>query len=88
MPQCPQRLLFLKSPSMRREWIEISLDPPSIPHIGVSPSMRREWIEISETLLCATSGGSPSMRREWIEMICYTGAMQTRWVSLHAEGVD
>ena len=28
---------MLSSPSMRREWIEISLDPPSIPHIGGLP---------------------------------------------------
>ena len=34
-----------KSPSMRREWIEIFLIHLA-PHGFPSPSMRREWIEI------------------------------------------
>ena len=36
-----------KSPSMRREWIEIDQGRMAIHRIGESPSMRREWIEIS-----------------------------------------
>ena len=40
----------LKSPSMRREWIEMI--PNCIRYsIALSPSMRREWIEIT----CVTS---------------------------------
>ena len=34
-----------QSPSMRREWIEISPTYPGVV-IAPSPSMRREWIEI------------------------------------------
>ena len=36
---------FVMSPSMRREWIEISIRENSSPG-GGSPSMRREWIEM------------------------------------------
>ena len=57
-----------KSPSMRREWIEIiikilwSKQPES-------PSMRREWIEIVRVSISTRSFlRSPSMRREWIEI--------------------
>ena len=35
----------LRSPSMRREWIEISISRSDLP-LKRSPSMRREWIEI------------------------------------------
>ena len=58
-----------KSPSMRREWIEIRLeiDIAGVPH--TSPSMRREWIEIIIThSLFRLGTPSPSMRREWIEI--------------------
>ena len=33
------------SPSMRREWIEMTTNPLQI-LLHMSPSMRREWIEI------------------------------------------
>ena len=35
-----------KSPSMRREWIEMLHGNQSLTHSRRSPSMRREWIEI------------------------------------------
>ena len=37
-----------QSPSMRREWIEISPTYPGVV-IAPSPSMRREWIEMLTT---------------------------------------
>ena len=76
------------SPSMRREWIEIS-DASLYPYGYRSPSMRREWIEMSSLCLCpGGSTRSPSMRREWIEMSPSRKEVLTRQVSLHAEGVD
>ncbi len=36
-----------KSPSMRREWIEMSSSFPMVFAFS-SPSMRREWIEIGD----------------------------------------
>ena len=38
----------IKSPSMRREWIEMLLPLPTVRVMFLSPSMRREWIEISD----------------------------------------
>ena len=35
-----------QSPSMRREWIEISIIDYNVHHLVASPSMRREWIEM------------------------------------------
>ena len=58
----------LMSPSMRREWIEMSVLPKKIEWNFESPSMRREWIEILHFSVCITSSPSPSMRREWIEI--------------------
>ena len=39
------RVIFLASPSMRREWIEMKLSQYLTMRTW-SPSMRREWIEI------------------------------------------
>ena len=65
-------LLFLgggtgRSPSMRREWIEIDSPGWRVSRYR-SPSMRREWIEIHSPDMTASLYLSPSMRREWIEM--------------------
>ena len=38
-------IAFIRSPSTRREWIEIYL-PPAHEVLVLSPSTRREWIEI------------------------------------------
>ena len=40
--------ILLRSPSMRREWIEIHASTQIIVSARWSPSMRREWIEISK----------------------------------------
>ena len=64
MGLCPH-----KSPSMRREWIEIC-GGFHRGHVDRSPSMRREWIEIRDVIDKIHMGEkSPSMRREWIEML-------------------
>ena len=57
-----------RSPSMRREWIEIISHKHMI-CIQLSPSMRREWIEIHIIKILVKENPSPSMRREWIEML-------------------
>ena len=56
-----------KSPSMRREWIEILLESLKEGYT-MSPSMRREWIEIMFKWENLPESMSPSMRREWIEI--------------------
>ena len=38
-----------RSPSMRREWIEIAISESQKTAIYQSPSMRREWIEMRNT---------------------------------------
>ena len=76
------------SPSMRREWIEMSLHSCTSMYLR-SPSMRREWIEIDKgTSTAVHLLTSPSMRREWIEMINQSICGNVNLVSLHAEGVD
>ena len=60
-------LVKIVSPSMRREWIEISFVNFVVEFL-MSPSMRREWIEISKRTAEHNRGESPSMRREWIEI--------------------
>ena len=56
------------SPSMRREWIEISEYLRLRLACNSSPSMRREWIEMFLSRLRSDYYVSPSMRREWIEI--------------------
>ena len=75
------------SPSMRREWIEISLDCTGI-RVLQSPSMRREGIEMAVTCQKSVLYQSPSMRREWIEICFSCFFLLENNVSLHAEGVD
>ena len=57
-----------RSPSMRREWIEI-METVYLCLDGESPSMRREWIEMADRGAGNTTVESPSMRREWIEIL-------------------
>ena len=77
-----------RSPSMRREWIEIF----NVLHsscIRESPSMRREWIEMQQVFRrFLMEQWSPSMRREWIEITYCARFSHIIQVSLHAEGVD
>ena len=83
------KLSDMMSPSMRREWIEISDRKDTAEGEEGSPSMRREWIEIQDVAQQTNYlKKSPSMRREWIE-IHDVIIKSTDWkVSLHAEGVD
>ena len=88
--KCPNHgniLTDLESPSMRREWIEIS-QFLSYSHSIPSPSMRREWIEMPHAIVSAIVALSPSMRREWIEIPWTYWNGNFEIVSLHAEGVD
>ena len=57
-----------RSPSIRREWIEI-FHGYIVRNDLESPSIRREWIEIVIVLMSSGKlAMSPSIRREWIEM--------------------
>ena len=47
---CRICLQLSRSPSMRREWIEMACKTYDLHRSVRSPSMRREWIEIRETL--------------------------------------
>ena len=58
-----------RSPSMRREWIEMIANHLQITIFQQSPSMRREWIEMNDFKSYSIDELSPSMRREWIEMM-------------------
>ena len=78
-----------RSPSTRREWIEMAAVKVSYPGGCQSPSTRREWIEIGRFRLSdATYDGSPSTRREWIEIAPDFLFAIYCCVSLHTEGVD
>ena len=80
--------VLVSSPSVWREWIEIS-KLCLLNSIMQSPSMRREWIEIGDKRRsdrCRRE--SPSMRREWIEMLRHAVPVPASRVSLYAEGVD
>ena len=61
-------LWYHKSPSTRREWIEMMVQRMGIVET-LSPSTRREWIEMSSTSINTASSASPSTRREWIEIV-------------------
>ncbi len=76
------------SPSMRREWIEMTLCQ-MLYQLHMSPSMRREWIEICKFKQCYTKhfclppcGGSGLKYTDSEEFF------HLKRVSLHAEGVD
>ena len=82
-------IITAKSPSMRREWIEMKCCIINIEKITKSPSMRREWIEMQWNLntnkdvwRLPPCGGSGLKSLDGLaESINET-------VSLHAEGVD
>ena len=87
LPELVKRSLTL-SPSMRREWIEMIPPRSETGTLQMSPSMRREWIEIPFRKFQQRIFVSPSMRREWIEIPNADRLPHSRFVSLHAEGVD
>ena len=76
-----------RSPSTRREWIEIRLHLSNANNF-LSPSTRREWIEIVWLHWASGVGESPSTRREWIEILLISIILTLLLVSLHTEGVD
>ena len=75
------------SPSVWREWIEMS---KYLPLAGgkMSPSVWREWIEIADLRSPFFRHGSPSVWREWIEMTMNPHQIPLHIVSLRVEGVD
>ena len=88
MPTAAWRRMEWRSPSARREWIEMPYAPARV-GTWASPSARREWIEMPSRHDHRTrSVESPSARREWIEIIASAASSQPRAVSLREEGVD
>ena len=82
---------WIKSPSMRREWIEMSR-LEIYRQSKKSPSMRREWIEMLPFRLHYMISSSPSMRREWIEMLKFfvreaeifqSPSMRREWIEMN-----
>ena len=55
-----------KSPSMRREWIEMLHGNQSLTHSRRSPSMRREWIEI-QCFQCCIPACQVSLHAEGVD---------------------
>ena len=78
----------VKSPSARREWIEIltsarqSATGVRLPPRGGS-GLKFELLNQRQR-----DSGSPSARREWIEIGISVGVLGDRVVSLREEGVD
>ena len=60
--------ISIRSPSIRREWIEMYTKNINRQSNRQSPSIRREWIEISNHSPNVWEFPSPSIRREWIEI--------------------
>ena len=80
---------MFRSPSTRREWIEIRCTVRVCSQQQRSPSTRREWIEIKTVDdMHTTVTTSPSTRREWIEIPVMLRLKASYIVSLHPEGVD
>ena len=67
MPRCRGSCRRPPSPSTRRAWIEIPLQPYKL-YGCTSPSTRRAWIEISKLHNFFSRRTSPSTRRAWIEI--------------------
>ena len=80
--------VFPRSPSMRREWIEILRIPDKRNKFPRLPPCGGSGLKYFHVEICEAKDTSPSMRREWIEMNCGQSAVVVGKVSLHAEGVD
>ncbi len=77
------------SPSMRREWIEISIQPITVPPFLGLPPCGGSGLKCPYKVNCNVCPWSPSMRREWIEIDAAAFPIPIAFaVSLHAEGVD
>ena len=76
------------SPSMRREWIEISHGNDAATHDKRLPPCGGSGLKFPDFFLQSATAPSPSMRREWIEMKNDQVRKIPLFVSLHAEGVD
>ena len=77
-----------KSPSMRREWIEISERSNANCRRTGLPPCGGSGLKCRIYGLAQQYRGSPSMRREWIEIQFLRTNGKISTVSLHAEGVD
>ena len=76
------------SPSMRREWIEITAKKLHFSEMVCLPPCGGSGLKYNDGFFCRVWIKSPSMRREWIEIASLLSQYPIRIVSLHAEGVD
>ena len=76
------------SPSMRREWIEISNEHDLHQTANSLPPCGGSGLKYLSGYLRGRRQQSPSMRREWIEIADFAKDAFENMVSLHAEGVD
>ena len=77
------------SPSMRREWIEITNSAVRISADTKSPSMRREWIEMYADYEPLHNYDSlPPCGGSGLKLFHMKQMFHVKQVSLHAEGVD
>ena len=60
--------VFPRSPSMRREWIEILRIPDKRNKFPRLPPCGGSGLKYFHVEICEAKDTSPSMRREWIEM--------------------
>ena len=79
---------YSKSPSMRREWIEMK-HRLRASELLASPSMRREWIEIRFfAVKSIIQTGLPPCGGSGLKSLDGLAESINETVSLHAEGVD
>ena len=77
-----------KSPSMRREWIEMMFSVLTLLVLVSLPPCGGSGLKSLTVEFRFSSAQSPSMRREWIEIFHGYAIRNDLDVSLHAEGVD
>ena len=77
-----------KSPSIRREWIEIHISNKMCSSYNSLPPYGGSGLKCLMLMHKTSYLVSPSIRREWIEMPYAYAQTLFPCVSLHTEGVD
>ena len=77
-----------KSPSIRREWIEIHISNKMCSSYNSLPPYGGSGLKCLMLMHKTSYLVSPSIRREWIEILGPVYTYPAAQVSLHTEGVD
>ena len=77
-----------KSPSIRREWIEIHISNKMCSSYNSLPPYGGSGLKCLMLMHKTSYLVSPSIRWEWIEMLVVYPLIRGLFVSLHTEGVD